>query len=958
MLMNLLRRLRLHKLFSKLLKRRRVKHSLLSRLNRLRKSALSWFEDLESKFTTRFQRAIRRPIRRSVLIGMETLEDRQLLATGTVTSISASALSLSAGQSEVLTATISSLTGSATAIDSGTVQFYDNGTALGAPQTVTQASGSPNGTASLTTASLGTGTHVLTAQYSGNSTFSASSSSTYPTFDGSTNYINLPSTGLSDFTTGFSYTIWAKPTSTNQYGEFFDIGNGPSTNEIQSGYKNTTFAFYEVNGGTTLNTGAANKMFAYSWHNYAITWDTSKKITLYVDGSSVATYTNIPLPDNVTRTIAYVGKSEFSDNPLYVGQMHDLQFYNTALTAAQVSSIYSSGTATTPNFNPPVAVASNVVSTAMTSSATVTVNKATSTTTLATSAAATTFGDSVTFTATVTSGATGTVTFKDGNTTLGTGSITNGTATYTTTALTGGGHSITAVYAGDSNYQTSTSSALSQAVLTTFVVTTTSDTGSGSLRWAVGLANSDPAADTIIFDSTVFANLQTITLGGSQIELSDTAGATTITGPAAGVTISGNNTSRVFQIDANVTATLSGMTITGGNITNGSGGGIYNLGTVTLNNCTISGNSSDTGGGGMDSRGGGTATLTNCTISGNSAYNGGGLDSHGDTSTLTLTNSTISGNSANNAAGGLLTDGTASLTNCTISGNSAQTGGGVFNNGGTATLTNTIVAGNTASTGPDTFNSFNSLGNNLIGQTDDSSGWGSSDKKGSTASPLNAMLAPLGNNGGPTQTMALLPGSPAIAAGTSTGAPTTDQRGYTRNGAIDIGAYQYVPTVGTLASTTTLTTSAANSSYNTSVTFTATVTNGATGTVTFKDGTTTLGTGTVSNGTATYTTSTLTIGSHSISAVYGGDGNYLASTGYLGSKLTPINAGFESPDLGSDFWAFSYRTNNASWGFTGYAGLVVNNGGWGVAGAGTTNPDGTKSALGQAALIQFYPGET
>ena len=141
--------------------------------------------------------------------------------------------------------------------------------------------------------------------------------------------------------------------------------------------------------------------------------------------------------------------------------------------------------------------------------------------------------------------------------------------------------------------------------------------------------------------------------------------------------------------------------------------------------------------------------------------------------------------------------GTLTLTNCTVSGNSASGiygyGGGVFNSN-TAKLTNTIVAGNTATTsGPDVVGGFGSLGNNLIGKTDGSSGWIGSDLTGTIASPLNPLLAPLGNYGGPTQTMALLPGSPAINAGTSgqeSPPPTSAAR--LRDSHPDIGAFEVV----------------------------------------------------------------------------------------------------------------------------------------------------------------------
>ena len=118
------------------------------------------------------------------------------------------------------------------------------------------------------------------------------------------------------------------------------------------------------------------------------------------------------------------------------------------------------------------------------------------------------------------------------------------------------------------------------------------------------------------------------------LELSNTTGTTTITGPKAGVTVDASEASRVFQVDGGVTASFSGLTITGGDTT-GNGGGLYNDGgNVTLTNCTISGNSSAIniairGGGGVFSAGG-TTTLTSCTISGNSAVlDGGGLSAYG-----------------------------------------------------------------------------------------------------------------------------------------------------------------------------------------------------------------------------------------------------------------------------------------------------------------------------------------
>ena len=333
-----------------------------------------------------------------------------------------------------------------------------------------------------------------------------------------------------------------------------------------------------------------------------------------------------------------------------------------------------------------------------------------------------------------------------------------------------------------------------------FVVNTTTDDldyadGKTSLREAILYANAFPG-HVITFDPIVFSTHQTINLTSGLLELSCTTGTETITGPAAGVTVNAGGSSRVFQVDRSVTASISGMTITGGKAA--LGGGLYNEGTTTLSNCTVSGNSASGGGVGNY----GSLTLTNCTVSGNSTSGGifggegGGIltGSYSYTgATTALANCTVSGNSAGIVGGGLDNYGTTTLTNCTVSGNSsAFEAGGVFNSYySSVTLGNTIVAGNTASSGPDTSGVFTSQGNNLIGKTDGSSGWVGSDLSGTIAEPLNPLLAPLGSFIGPTQTMALLPGSPAINAGSSgPNVPATDQRGLGRLGSVDIGAFE------------------------------------------------------------------------------------------------------------------------------------------------------------------------
>src|SRR5262249_6283192 len=153
------------------------------------------------------------------------------------------------------------------------------------------------------------------------------------------------------------------------------------------------------------------------------------------------------------------------------------------------------------------------------------------------------------------------------------------------------------------------------------------DGSPGTLRYEIGQANAT-AGDNLIN----VAVTGTITLSGTQLELNDTSGdpkqTIEITGPGANLlSVSGNQASPVFQIDGGVTATISGLTITKGNSAgsaNNGGGGLFNEGTLTLTNCTVSGNTClgpDTvatiGGGGLFNEG--TVMLTNCTVSGNTS---------------------------------------------------------------------------------------------------------------------------------------------------------------------------------------------------------------------------------------------------------------------------------------------------------------------------------------------------
>ena len=283
------------------------------------------------------------------------------------------------------------------------------------------------------------------------------------------------------------------------------------------------------------------------------------------------------------------------------------------------------------------------------------------------------------------------------------------------------------------------------------------------------------------------------------------------------------------------TLTLTNSTITNNQTISGSGGGIWNGGTLMLTNSTVSGNEAFNGSSGIWNGGGGiwnggTLTITTSTLSGNAAINYGGGGGIFNYATLTMTDSTLANNASPGPGGGIETsdgpmtvtnctisgnttaavgggiDGGGDVTNCTISGNRANTHGGGIENDTVSTLSivNTIVTGNTGNTGgsaADLGGAIRSDGHNLIGTT-----------SGATITPgpgdlVNAtpLLGPLGNNGGPTQTMPLAPGSPAIDAGNDTVCAQTgsgavndvDQRGIGRPQGqhCDIGAFEYKPTV-------------------------------------------------------------------------------------------------------------------------------------------------------------------
>jgi len=328
----------------------------------------------------------------------------------------------------------------------------------------------------------------------------------------------------------------------------------------------------------------------------------------------------------------------------------------------------------------------------------------------------------------------------------------------------------------------------------------------------------------------------------------DGGGAYTGTSTLTGCVVAGNAAARFGGgVYAGLTGTLTGCTVSD-NLARDAGGGIY-AGDAFLFSSRVDRNGAETSGGGIR---GNKVNLTNCTVSGNFAntFRGGGIWA---SETADLTSSTVSGNSAGLHGGGIWALKTTTLTNSTVSGNRAEEfgggvdtgegifvnvtiakniagygggvaidqgsflnvtiaeniarygGGGVHREGTTGTLTvkNSLIALNLVSLrldGPaDVSGTFDSQGHNFIGVVDGGTGFGApGDLLGNLDNRLDPFLGELRNNGGKTQTYALLAGSFAIDAGDNDGASAFDQRGIRRprdgNGdgvrTVDIGAFE------------------------------------------------------------------------------------------------------------------------------------------------------------------------
>jgi hypothetical protein len=332
------------------------------------------------------------------------------------------------------------------------------------------------------------------------------------------------------------------------------------------------------------------------------------------------------------------------------------------------------------------------------------------------------------------------------------------------------------------------------AVLT---VTSAADPHEGgllTLREAIALANADASSgqsDTITFADSLDG--ATVTLTNGPLELTRASTNATVTVDGAGqITVSGNDSGGVFQVSGHVE--LDGLTITGGRVRD-LGGGIYNGGTLTISDSTITGNTSGYSAGGIENQG--TLIISRCTLAGNTALAGGGIENDAGTvtvldsafidnaalgdsgggianvlGTVTVNDSTFVGNAALYSGGGISNyEGLVTVSNSSIVANSAAIdgGGGIATARAPFTVSNSIVAGNNAPAGPDIWGGVDGRSRyNVVGVVREPIGIQDGvnhNQLGTADQPIDPVLGPLEDNGGPTLTFALLPGSPALGAG-------------------------------------------------------------------------------------------------------------------------------------------------------------------------------------------------
>jgi hypothetical protein len=829
------------------------------------------------------------------------------------------------GQSVTFTATVSGSGG----IPTGTVTLKDGASTLG--------SGALNGSgqATFATSTLTAGAHSITAVYSGDSDFS-----------GSTSPVLTQNVTVNSSSTSVSSSV--NPSASGQSVTFTATvsgAGGTPTGAVTFKDGATTLGTATVSGGgqATLSTGSlsigSHSITAAYGGDLNYSGSTSPVLAQNVTANSSSTaVTSSSNPSVFGQSVTFTatvsgsggtptGTVSFKDGATTLGSgtlngSGQVTFATSTLTAGShsITAVYGGDT----NF-------SSSTSPVLTQSVTTT----SSSVAIGSSADPSTFGQSVTFTATVTgSGGTpaGTVTFKDGATTLGAGTV-NGTgqATFSTSSLTVGGHSITAVYGGDSNYAGSTSAVLTQSV----IVTSSSVAISSSV-------NPSTFGQSVTFTATVTGSGGTptgtvtfrdgaTTLGSGMLNGSGqaafatsvlTAGTHSITAVYSGDSNFAGNTSAVLtqsiaanssstSVTSSVNPSAFGQAVTFTATVSGAGG--TPTGTVTFKDGATTLGSGTLNGSGQASFA--TSSLAAGGHSITATYSGDSNFGNSVSSVLTQTvNQNSSGTSVTSSANPSIYGSPVTFTATVTGTGGTPTGTVTFKDGGTALGSATLngsgqaaLSTSSLSTGAHSITAVYSGDSNFSSNTSPVLTQNVAVNSSSTAVTSSANPSAFGQavtftatvngaGGTPTGTITFKDGATTLGSGTLNGSgQATFAASALTAGAHSITALYggdsnfsnstspvLTQSVGQTAAGTSLSSSANPSSYNTPVTFTAIVTGTGgtpTGTVTFKDGATALGTATINgSGQAALTMSSLTAGSHPITATYSGDANFSSST--------------------------------------------------------------------------------
>jgi hypothetical protein len=884
---------------------------------------------------------------------------------GTSTTLTSSLNPSVYSQSVTFTAVVTSATG---AIPIGTVTFFDGTTGFGTGNL------DATGTATFSSSGLLGGIHSIKAVYNGSSNMATSTS---PVLSQTVNAAPTSSTLVSSVNPStfgqvvkFTITVTGAGSPPTGTATFFDgattlatVNLGNPNNPATAGKASLSVPSTGV-GAFSAGTHSISAIYNGS---PSYNPSTSNTVNQTVNkASTFSTLTSVPNPSNVGTSVTFTAgvTAVAPGSGTATGTVTFLEGATTLATATLNGSGQAMFTTSSLTFGNHTITASyggdaNFFGSAS-AALTQTVAAAATTTTLTSSVNPSTFAQSVTFTATVTSGVpgtpTGTVTFKDGPTTLGTGTL-NGSAqaTLTTSTLSGGIHTIVAIYGGDSNYSSSTSARLTQTVnaasTSTALVSSLNPSGVGqSVTFtATVTSGAGTPAGTVQFlnGTTVFANVALNGSGQASVSVSTFGGGTySITAAYLGNgNFAASTSAAVTQtVVANATTTtltdsvqssMSGSPFTLTATVNGGGAGTP-TGTVTF----LDGGTTTIGTGNLS---GGVATLTISTLSTGlhtlTAVYGGDANFSGSTSppiTHTVTgagSSTAVVSSLNPSNFGQGVTFTATVT---PGGPGTPTGTVVFRDGSTSIGSGTVNASAQA-----TFTtSALSGGNHTITATygGDVNFAGSTSpaitqtvNKGSSTSTVSSSLNPSTVGTAVTFTAAVTPVAPASATPTGTvtfldgaatlGTATVDGTGHATfttstlssgNHTITVtygGDVNYTgstsaaltQTVNGAPSTTTLSSSVNPTVVGQFLVFTATVSGSGsgtpTGTVTFLDGAGTLGLGTLSSGKATLSTNFLSAKVHTITATYGGDSNFGPSTS--GQLLQSVNQAATSTSVTS-----------------------------------------------------------